>query len=63
MVKRNGKREMRRPRKEMEEKERRALSLIEVNPSLSIARVAEHVGVSEPTVSKWFAKKGLRRWF
>ena len=52
----------RRPKKEMERLRKLALSLIKANPTLSIATVARHFGVSEPTVSKWFAKAGLRRW-
>lgn len=51
-----------RPKTEMERLKARALSLIEVNPTLSITAVAEHVGVSPPTVSKWFEQAGLKRW-
>jgi len=48
---------------EMQEKKRRAISLIETNPTLSIARVAHHFDVSESTVSKWFGEANFRRWF
>jgi AraC-like DNA-binding protein len=47
----------------MAEKKRRALNLIEVNPTLSMARVAWHVGVSESTMQRWFGEAGLKRWF
>jgi DNA-binding Lrp family transcriptional regulator len=46
----------------MEQIRKRALSLIQANPTLSIARVADHFGVSQPTVSKWFEEAGLKRW-
>ena len=53
----------RRTKEEMKKLKQRAISLIQANPTLSINRVAEHVGVSAPTVSRWFAKENLRRWF
>jgi transposase-like protein len=46
----------------MEEKKKRALNLIDVNPTLSIQRVADHFEVSASTVSKWFDQAGLKRW-
>lgn len=52
----------RRPAKEMAALKAKALRLIRVNPTLSMAAVARHVGVSEPTVSKWFDEAGLVRW-
>jgi transposase-like protein len=52
----------RRPKKVMEKLRERVLSLIRVNPTLSMAAVARHFGVSEPTVSKWFDQAGLKRW-
>ena len=48
---------------EMAEKKRRAISLIEINPTLSIAQVARHFDVSESTVSKWFGEANFRKWF
>lgn len=47
----------------MREKKRHALSLIAANPTLSMTVVAEHVGVSQPTVAKWFEENNLRRWY
>jgi DNA-binding Lrp family transcriptional regulator len=41
----------------------KAMRLIEANPTLSMARIARHVGVSEPTVQNWFKKAHLVRWF
>jgi DNA-binding Lrp family transcriptional regulator len=52
----------RRSKKEMEKLRERALSLIQANPTLSMTVVAEHVGVSPPTVSKWFDEEHLKRW-
>lgn len=52
----------RRPAKEMAELKEKALRLIRVNPTLSMAAVARHVEVSEATVSKWFDEEGLVRW-
>jgi AraC-like DNA-binding protein len=48
---------------EMAEKKRRAMNLIEVNPTLSMAAVARHVGVSECSVNRWFSQAGMKRWF
>lgn len=48
---------------EMAEAKRRAMSLIKANPTLSMTRVGEHVGVSQGTVSKWFKEAHLKRWF
>lgn len=47
----------------MEKIKGRALNLIQANPTLSITRVAEHYGVSQPVVSKWFDEARLKRWF
>jgi len=54
---------MRRKKEEMEEIRKKAVSLIEINPSLRIADVARHFGVCEATVSKWFNGAGLKKWF
>jgi hypothetical protein len=48
---------------EMQEKKRRAMNLIDVNPTLSAQRVADHVGVSQTTVLRWFEEAHLKRWF
>lgn len=48
---------------EMKKKKERAINLVLANPTLSIARVARHVGVSETTASKWFDEAQLKRWF
>ena len=53
----------RRSKKEMAQLRERAIDLIKANPTLSITVVAEHVGVSQPTVSKWFEEENLKRWF
>jgi len=42
---------------------RRALELAELNPTLSMSRIALHMGVSLPTVSRWFREAPLKRWF
>ena len=49
--------------KGMAEKKRRARLLFEANPTLSMARVARHVEVSDTTVSKWYDEWALKRWF
>lgn len=50
-------------KREMEEKKRRAISLVEINPTLSIAQVARHFGVSERTAAKWFDEVDFRKWY
>lgn len=52
----------RRPAAEMAELKEKALRLIRVNPTLSMAAVARHFEVAEATVSKWFDEAGLKRW-
>ncbi len=47
---------------EMQEMKRRAISLMEINPTLSMQRVADHYGVSASTVSRWFKEADFRRW-
>jgi len=47
----------------MGEKKRRAISLMEINPTLSMAQVARHFEVSESTVSKWFKEANFRKWY
>jgi transposase-like protein len=47
----------------MREKKRRAISLMEINPTLSMAQVARHFEVSEATISKWFKEANFRKWY
>lgn len=49
--------------KEMKEKKRRAISLMEINPTLSMAQVARHFDVSEGTVSRWYKEANFKKWF
>jgi len=41
----------------------KAMRLIQVNPTLSMARIARHVGVTEATMQRWFKQANLVRWF
>jgi transposase-like protein len=52
-----------RSRKEMALLKEKALSLISINPTMSMAAIARHFGVCEETVRNWFFQAGLKRWY
>ena len=53
----------RRPKAEMAVLKEKALGLSEVNPTLSMAAIARHVGVTEATMQRWFTQARRVRWF
>lgn len=52
----------RRSKEDMRRLKRHAFELYMANKTLSMSRIARHVGVSDSTVNKWFAEWGLRKW-
>ncbi len=52
----------RRTKEDMKRLKRHAFELYMANKTLSMSRIARHVGVSDSTVNKWFTEWGLRKW-
>jgi len=52
-----------RPPKLREKYYDKVIGLIKCNPTLSMQQVADHFGISQTTVSRWFEESGLKKWF
>jgi len=49
--------------KGMAEKKRRAINLMELNPTRSIQQIADYAGVSYSTAAKWYNEADFRKYY